>query len=61
MVDQQQRGWSTASKANVRNRYPGPGGGGEEPGYGKGGDARRKFWIKLLKETDPGFWELNAD
>ena len=28
-----------------------PGGG---PGIWKGGDARRKFWIKPLKETDMG-------
>ena len=30
-----------------------PGGGGVEGGlaYERGGDARRKFWIKPLKET----------
>ena len=30
-----------------------PGGGGD-PAYERGGDARRKFWIKPLKETDMG-------
>ena len=31
-----------------------PGGGGGNSAYEKGGDARRKFWIKLLKETNLG-------
>ena len=31
----------------------GPGGGGHSA-YEWGGDARRKFWIKPLKETDLG-------
>ena len=30
-----------------------PGGGGNSA-YERGGDARRKFWIKPLKETDLG-------
>ena len=30
-----------------------PGGGGDSA-YEKGGGTRRKFWIKLLKETDLG-------
>ena len=30
-----------------------PGGGGDSA-YERGGDARRKFWIKPLKETDLG-------
>ena len=30
-----------------------PGGGGELP-YERGGDGRRKFWIKPLKETNLG-------
>ena len=29
-------------------------GGGEDSAYERGGDACRKFWIKPLKETDPG-------
>ena len=29
-------------------------GGGEDSAYDKGGDARRKFLIKPLKETDLG-------
>ena len=28
--------------------------GGGDPAYERGGDARRKFWIKPLKETDMG-------
>ena len=28
--------------------------GGEDSAYERGGDARRKFWIKPLKETDLG-------
>ena len=28
--------------------------GGGDPAYERGGDARRKFWIKPLKETDLG-------
>ena len=28
--------------------------GGGESAYERGGDARRKFWIKPLKETDLG-------
>ena len=31
-------------------RYYTPGGGGNSA-YERGGDTRRKFWIKLLKET----------
>ena len=31
-----------------------PGGGGGDSAYERGGDARRKFWIKHLKETDLG-------
>ena len=31
-----------------------PGGGGGNSAYERGGDARRKFLIKLLKETDLG-------
>ena len=27
---------------------------GENSAYERGGDARRKFWIKPLKETDLG-------
>ena len=39
------------------------GGGGRDSAYERGGDARRKFWIKPLKETDLGvaqafFWPL---
>ena len=30
-----------------------PGGGGDSA-YDRGGDARRKFWIKPLKDTDLG-------
>ena len=33
-------------------RPPLPGGG--EPGYERGGDARQKFWIKPLEETNLG-------
>ena len=29
-------------------------GGWEDSAYERGGDARRKFWIKPLKETDLG-------
>ena len=32
---------------------PGAGGGGD-PAYEGGTDVRRKFWIKLLEETDLG-------
>ena len=32
----------------------GPRGGGGDSAYERGGDARRKFWIKPLKETDLG-------
>ena len=31
-----------------------PGGGGGNSAYESGVDARRKFWIKPLKETDLG-------
>ena len=31
-----------------------PGGRGGDSTYERGGDACRKFWIKLLKETDLG-------
>ena len=31
-----------------------PPGGGGDSAYERGGDARRKFWIKPLKETDLG-------
>ena len=31
-----------------------PQGGGGDTAYERGGDARRKFWIKPLKETDLG-------
>ena len=31
-----------------------PEGGGADSAYERGGDARRKFWIKPLKETDLG-------
>ena len=31
-----------------------PGGGGVDSAYERSGDARRKFLIKLLKETDLG-------
>ena len=31
-----------------------PGGGGGDSAYERGGDARRKFWINPLKETDLG-------
>ena len=36
---------------------------GGDSAYERGGDARRQFWIKPLKETDPGrgasfFWPL---
>ena len=30
------------------------GGGGGNSAYERGGDARRKFWIQPLKETDLG-------
>ena len=33
--------------------FPGPGGWGDSA-YERGGDARRKFWMKPLKETDLG-------
>ena len=33
---------------------PGRGGGGGELTYERGGDTRRKFWIKPLKETELG-------
>ena len=42
-----------------RLKYP-----GGDSAYERGGDARRKFWIKPLKETDLGvaqpffFWPL---
>ena len=31
-----------------------PGGGGEDSAHERGGNARRTFWIKPLKETDLG-------
>ena len=33
---------------------PGGGGGNTYDAYERGGDARQKFWIKPLKETDLG-------
>ena len=36
-----------------RKRPPLPGGGGDSA-YERGGDARQKFWIKPLKETNLG-------
>ena len=38
----------TVNKSPIR--YYTPGGGGNSA-YERGGDTRRKFWIKLLKET----------
>ena len=36
-----------------------PRGGGEgDSAYERGGDARRKFWIKPLKETDLGLAQV---
>ena len=35
-------------------RSPRWGGGGGNSAYERGGDARRKLWIKPLKETDLG-------
>ena len=37
--------------------------GGGDSAYERGGDARRQFWMKPLKKTDPGrgasfFWPL---
>ena len=34
-----------------------PPGGGGHSAYERGGDGRRKFWIKPLKETDLGVTE----
>ena len=41
-------------KKSAHGNYPGVG----DSAYERGGDARRKFWIKLLKETDLGVAEL---
>ena len=38
----------------ARSSYWVPGGGGGGAAYERGGDTRRKFWIKPIKETDPG-------
>ena len=40
-------GWKVNGKVNLR-------GGGGDSAYERGGNARRKFWIKPLKETDLG-------
>ena len=41
---------------------PGGGGGAEEGlAYGGGWDARRKFWIRSLKETDLGVIQASFD
>ena len=38
---------------NYKSKTKLPGGGGDSA-YEMGGDARRKFWIKPIKETDLG-------
>ena len=40
--------------ADVIEQYAVCPGGGEDSAYERGGDARRKFWIEPLKETDLG-------
>ena len=35
--------------------------GGADSAYERGGDARRKFWIKPLKETDLGMAQAFFD
>ena len=40
-------------KMQVKLLPPGGGAGGDSA-YERGGDARREFWIKPLKETDLG-------
>ena len=35
--------------------------GGGDSAYERGGDGRRKFWIKLLKETDLGVAQAFLD
>ena len=37
------------------------GGGGGDSAYERGGDARQKFWIKPLKETDLGMAQAFFD
>ena len=49
--------WSFFGSQVKKNRPRGGGGGGGGGGvsaYERCGDARRKFWIKVLKETDLG-------
>ena len=43
-----------------RKRPPLPGGGGDSA-YERGGDARQKFWIKPLKETNLGVAQAFCD
>ena len=37
------------------------GSGGGDSAYERGGEARRKFWIKPLKDTDPGVAQAFLD
>ena len=48
-------GWGEAGEKEKESAHPShrPGGGGNSA-YERGGDARRKFRIKPLKETDLG-------
>ena len=39
----------------------GPGGGGRDSAYERGGDACRNFWIRPLKETDLGLAQAFFD
>ena len=49
-VAEKKRQFPLWSQQNVRKAlYP-----GGDSAYERGGDARRKFWIKPLKETDLG-------
>ena len=36
-------------------------GSGGDSAYERGGEARRKFWIKPLKDTDPGVAQAFLD
>ena len=42
------------SKQKMQVKLLPPGGGTGNSAYERGGDARREFWIKPLKETDLG-------
>ena len=45
----------------ARPEWEWPGGGGGNTAYDGGTDARRKFWIKPLKETDLGMAQAFFD